>query len=254
MCALFQSKVPPSAPLTVEPAPARFPAMMGAELAADFLGTRIAGDLYDSFRVSPERVLFGLLDVAGRREDNGAILDAAQNIFRTFGAELFSGPDINESDSMTELSLRINRTLLETSHGVHPCPAFFGCYHEKFGTLCYSNAGHTPGLLRDDSGITELGSTGLPLGLFSHVTSEAPTIGIEKGAALLLVSRGLVECEGGPKRSIEEFGMDRVKQLFQAAPIASAQALSAFVLNSVRDFGAAALQCEDRTALALLRT
>ncbi len=228
--------------------------MAGAEIAADFLGERIGGDLYDSLRVSPERVLFGLLDVAGRREDNRTIQDAAQNIFRTFGAELFSRADINESDAMTELSQRINRTVLESSHGVHPCPAFIGCYHEKFGTLCYTNAGHTPGLLRDPSGITELGSTGLPLGLFSHVTSEAPTIAIEKGAALLLVSRGLIECEGRPKRSTEEFGMDRVKDLFRTALIGGAQALSTFILTSVRDFGAAAPQCEDRTALALIRT
>lgn len=253
MCALFHSKAP-TAPLAVEPSPTRFPAMSGAELAADFLGTRIAGDLYDSLRASPERVLFGLLDVAGRRDDNRAILDAAQNIFRTFGAQLFAGPDINESDAMTELSLRINRTLLETSHGVRSCPAFIGCYHEKFGTLCYTNAGHTPGLLLDHTGIAELGSTGLPLGLFSHVTSEAPTIGIEKGAALLLVSRGLIECEGGPRRSTEEFGLDRVKQLFQAAPVSSAQALSSSILTSVRDFGSAAPQCDDRTALALVRT
>ncbi len=251
MCALFHSKAP-NAPLTVEPVPA-FPKMNGAQIAADFLGIRIAGDLYDSLRVSPERVLFGLLDVAGRRADNSALLDVAQKIFRTFGVELFSRPDINESDAMTELSLRINRSLLETSHGVHPCPAFIGCYHEKFGTLCYTNAGHTPGLLCDHTGIAELGSTGLPLGLFSHVTAEAPTIGIEKGAALLLVSRGLIECEGRPRRSTEEFGMERVKQLFQSAPVDDAQNLASFILNSVRDFGAAAPQCEDRTALALVR-
>src|SRR5579863_3814169 len=187
MCALFQSKAPGDPPI-VEAVPTSFPKIQGAEIAADFLGARIGGDLYDSLRVSPERVLFGLLDVAGRREDNQALLDAAQNMFRTFGTELFAGTDINESEAMTELSLRINRILLETSHGVHPCPAFIGCYHEKLGTLCYTNAGHTPGLLRDPSGITELGSTGLPLGLFSHVTSEAPTVAIEKGAALLLVS------------------------------------------------------------------
>ena len=182
------------------------------------MGKRVAGDFYDSIRVSPERVLFGLLDVAGRREDNRGILTAAQEIFRTFGAELFSRPDINESDAMTELSLRINRGLIETSNGVRSCPAFIACYHEKFGTLCYTNAGHTPGLLRDSTGIAELGSTGLPLGLFSHATSEAPTVGLEKGAALLLVSRGVVECEGYRKRSGEEFGLERVKQLLLGCP------------------------------------
>lgn len=239
---------------TVEPVPSPFPKLAGAELAADFLGERLAGDFYDSLRVSPERVLFGLLDVAGRREENRGLLSAAQEIFRNFGSELFSRPDINESEAMTELSLRINRTLIETSHGVHPCPAFMACYHEKFGTLCYTNAGHTPGLLRDTHGIVELGSTGLPLGLFSHVTSEAPTVGFEKNAALLLVSRGVIESEGSPAQSSEELGSDRIKQLFQSAPVSGAEALCAFVLSSVSEFGGGSPQRDDRTALALVRT
>src|SRR5271169_3794533 len=139
MCPLFRSR-PPDLPPVLEPVPGEFPQIDGAEIAATTYGKRVAGDFYDSLRVSPERILFGLLDVAGRREDNRGILAAAQEIFRKFGTELFSRPDINESEAMTELSLRINRGLIETSHGVRSCPAFIACYHEKFGTLCYSNA------------------------------------------------------------------------------------------------------------------
>jgi phosphoserine phosphatase RsbU/P len=251
MRSLFHSRSqgpPPEA----EPIPNPFPKIEGAEIAADFLGERVAGDFYDSIRVSPERVLFGLLDVAGRREDNQSILNAAQEIFRNFGTELFSQPDINESDAMTELCLRINRRLIEISSGVHSCPAFIGCYHEKFGTLCYTNAGHTPGLLRDGTGITELTSTGLPLGLFSHATSDARIVGLQKGAAMLLVSRGVVECGEDHDKSCEEFGFERVKQLLQAAPSSGAQALCAFILDAVGKFSNESSR-DDRTALALLR-
>lgn len=253
MRSLFRPSVPTNA-VTVEPVQAPFPKIKGADIAADFLGNRLAGDFYDSLRVSPERVLFGLLDVAGRREDNLAILAAAQEIFHNFGTELFSRPDINESEAMTELSLRLNRTLIDTSHGVHSCPAFIGCYHEKFGTLCYSNAGHTPGLLRDSRGIVQLGSTGLPLGLFSHATAEAPTIGLEKDAALLLVSRGVIECERLNGHSTEEFGLKGLNDLFQAAPVSGAKALCDFILSSVGDFRGKSPQCDDQTALALVRT
>ena len=146
----------------------------GAEIAATTYGKRVAGDFYDSLRVGPERTSFGLLDVAGRRESNQQILSAAQKIFRTLGPELFSPPDINESEAMTTLCLRLNRGIMEAASGVHACPAFIGCYHERFGTLCYTNAGHTPGLLRDQTGIVELGSTGLPLGLFSTPPRRRP--------------------------------------------------------------------------------
>jgi serine phosphatase RsbU (regulator of sigma subunit) len=253
MPSLFHSRVPDPVP-AVEPVPTVFPAIAGADIAAVFAGKRVAGDFYDSLRVNPERVLFGLLDVAGRMEENRAILATAQQIFRNLGVELFSRTDINESDAMTELCLRINRCLIETSIGVHPCPAFIACYHEKFGTLCYTNAGHTPGLLRDSTGIAELASTGLPLGLFSHATCDAPTVGLESGSALLLVSRGVVSCEGRREGSGEEFGLAKVQQLFQATPASAAGPLCASVLNAADAFGGNAPRCDDRTALALVRT
>ncbi len=237
-----------------EPVQTVFPMIEGADIAAVFVGQRIAGDFYDSLRVGPERVLFGLLDVAGRRDENRSILATAQQIFRNVGLELFSRADMNESDAMTELSLRINRGLIAHSKSVHPCPAFIACYHEKFGTLCYTNAGHTSGLLRDSTGIAELASTGLPLGLFSHATCDAPTIGLEKNAVLLLVSRGVVTCQGYRERPGEEFSLERVKQLFQAAPASGASELCASVLNAADAFGGNAPRCDDRTALALVRT
>jgi phosphoserine phosphatase RsbU/P len=252
MRSLFHFRDPDPAPV-VEPVPTVFPKIEGADLAAVFAGRRVAGDFYDSLRVSPERVLFGLLDVAGRREDNRGILTAAQEIFRKFGTELFSRPDINESEAMTELSLRINRAIIETASGVCSCPAFIACYHEKFGTLCYTNAGHTPGLLRDANRITELTSGGLPLGLFSHATSDAPTVAVEKGAALLLVSRGVIECEGHHETRGEEFGLAAIKQFLQSAPVSTAQDLCASVLRAVGEFSGGAPLCDDRTALALIR-
>lgn len=230
-----------------------FPKIDGAGIAAVFTGKRVAGDFYDSIRTSPERVLIGLMDVAGLRQDNRPILIHAQEIFRTVGGQLFSGSDINESDAMTELCLRLNRGLIDLCCGVHSCPAFIACYHEKFGTLCYTNAGHTPALLRDQVGISELASTGLPLGLFSHTTCEAPTVALEKGAALLLVSRGLVECEGHSNGSIDSFGLDRIKQVLQSLPVDNANTLCSTVLDSVSEFGGKRAPCDDRTALALIR-
>lgn len=239
---------------TVEPVPTVFPKIDGADIAAVFTGKRVAGDFYDSIRTSSERVLIGLMDVAGRREDNRPILIHAQEIFRTIGAQLFSGSDINESDAMTELCLHLNRALIDICCGVHSCPAFIACYHEKFGTLCYTNAGHTSALLRDHGGVAELASTGLPLGLFSHATCEAPTVALEKGASILLVSRGVIECEGRSNGSQDAFGLDRIKQLLQSLPTDKANTLCSSVLDAVSEFGGKRAPCDDRTALALIRT
>jgi serine phosphatase RsbU (regulator of sigma subunit) len=252
MRSLFRSRASDSGPV-VEPVATIFPKIEGADIAGVFTGKRIAGDFYDSIRVSPERILLGLLDVAGRRDETRTLLTAAQQIFRSAGTELFSTPDINESDAMTELSLRINRGLIEASTGVASCPAFIACYHEKFGTLCYTNAGHTPGLLHDAVGITELPSTGLPLGLFSHATAEAPTVAVEKSATLLLVSRGVIECGRDNHRCEDEFGMDRVKDFLNAAPPQGAETLCASLLNAANEYNKKEAPRDDRTALALIR-
>jgi serine phosphatase RsbU (regulator of sigma subunit) len=254
MCSLFHPREP-----LPQPAPEAttndFPKIQGAAIAASTYGQRLAGDFYDSLRVGPERILFGLLDVAGRREKNQAILTAAQTMFRSVGLELFSGGDFNEAESMTQLSLRLNRGLMDAAGGVISCPAFLGCYHEKFGTLCYTNAGHTPGLLRDHTGITELTSTGLPLGLFSHATSDAPTVGLEPGAVLLLVSRGVVEgkCKTNKEEDLE-YGLERVKQSFGEEASQSAQVISSSILNAVGEFTCEPLVPDDMTALVFIRT
>jgi len=252
MHALFQSD--DQEPQSVVPATNVFPRIEGAEIAAATIGERAGGDFYDSIRVSPERVLFGLLDVAGRRETNQAILTAAQEMFREAGLELFASSDVNESDAMTALCLHLNRRLIEVSAGVHSCPAFIGCYHERFGTLCYTNAGHTPGLLRDRTGVIELPSTGLPLGLFSHATCDSPIVGVEKGSALLLVSRGVIESSAGDDgNSDTEFSVERVKHLLGSLPLKRAEEICASILNAASESARTSLEHEDRTALALLR-
>jgi serine phosphatase RsbU (regulator of sigma subunit) len=254
MSPLFHSRDAEPLPSS-EPVANDFPKIEGAEIAATTYGNRVAGDFYDSLRVGSERILFGLLDVAGRRDTNQAILSSAQQIFRTLGAELFSPSDINEAEAMTALCLQLNRGIMEAAAGVHPCPAFIGCYHEKFGTLCYTNAGHTPGLLRDSTGVVELAPTGLPLGLFSHATCDAPTIGMEKGGALLLVSRGVVEGKCKQEKAEDlEYGLDRVKDRLRGETSINARALCGSVLSSVGEFTCEPLVPDDMTALALVRT
>ena len=60
----------------------------------------MAGDFYEVLRVGPSRVVFGLLDLAGRREDTREILIAMQSAFRIRAPKLFAGEDFNEAEAM----------------------------------------------------------------------------------------------------------------------------------------------------------
>jgi serine phosphatase RsbU (regulator of sigma subunit) len=229
--------------------PAEFPPLSGAEIAGLIQGKRVGGDLYGFLRANPCRVVFGLLDVAGSHEENHAIVEAARQTFHEVGCRSFADPEVNEADAMMEFCLELNLTVRRAASGVRSCPAFIGCYNEALGTVCYANAGHTPGLLRDPSGVTELPATGLPLGLFSASTYEAPFVVLQPGASMLLVSRGVVEAAN--KQG--EFGLQRVKEHFQRASRENAREIATVILAGVQEFLHAQPSENDVTALALVR-
>ena len=239
-----QRASPPADPLHSD-----VPVLRRAEMAAVYHGQRVAGDFYEFLRVGRSRVVFGLFDIAGRREETRKILIGAQETFRTLAPQLFSADHFNEPEAMVELCCALNRTILQCAGGVRSCPAFIGCYHEDLGTLCYANAGHTPALLRDSSGIATLEATGLPLGLFSHVTQSASTCALVPGAVLLVVSRGIVETEA----DAEGFGLDGVKRVLHQSSAQSASDMCLAVLSEARYFMRSSPTGNDITALALLR-
>ena len=230
---------------------AQAPELREAELAAIYYGQRRGGDFYDFVRVSPTRVLFALLDVAGRLDENRGIVTAAQSTLRKAGAELLAEDDTNEADAMIEVCLQLNKSILQAAGCTCPCPVFAGCYNEGLGTVCYFNAGHTPGLLRDETGITELHATGLPLGLFSHCTPDASIVALAPGSALLVVSRGTVEA----KRKGEELGlgMEQVKANLHRARTLTAREICAGIVEQVQEFMRKAPANNDVTVLALAR-
>ena len=234
-------------PPPMDPLHCDTPVLRNAEISAVYNSQRIAGDFYEFLRVSPSRMLFALLDIAGSRADTRQALIAVQKTFRSLAPPLFRGDDFNETTAMIELCYEMNRTIMRG--GLRNCPAFIGCYNEDLGTVCYANAGHTPGMLRDATGITLLSATGLPLGLFSHTTQSAAACHLLPGAALLLVSRGLVETE----RDGEDFGIEGAKQCFRSSGAATAHDLCVNMLQAAHDFSVAAPIHNDLTTLALVR-
>ncbi|MGA6987979.1 MAG: SpoIIE family protein phosphatase [Terriglobales bacterium] len=270
------------APPLADPLHCETPVLRHAEIAAMYSGQRVAGDFYEFLRVGPSRMLFVLLDIAGLRADTREVLIAVQKTFRTLAPELFSGEDFNETTAMSDLCYAMNRTIMRT--GLRSCPGFIGCYNENLGTVCYANAGHTPGLLRDTTGITLLEATGLPLGLFSHTTQSAAACHLVPGSALVAVSRGIIEAdrvdgertdqenmdpanidpanidpqgidlEGIDAESmVAELGLDGVRQSLQNASVMSAYDLCLTVLQATRQFTLRTPTHNDLTTLALVR-
>jgi hypothetical protein len=75
---LWDFLVPPNTEkrATNDPIRCEVPALWGAEIAAVYYDRRRAGDFYEFVRVGRSRMLFALLDMAGRRADTREILRA----------------------------------------------------------------------------------------------------------------------------------------------------------------------------------
>jgi sigma-B regulation protein RsbU (phosphoserine phosphatase) len=233
-----------------DPLQASIPQIRDGFMAAVYYGQRCSGDFYDFLRVSPERVLFGLFDVAGDLQRTRGIVVAIQEKFRSLGASLL-GPDVNnEAEGILELWLELNRALMHAASGVHSCPAFIACYNEELRTLCYVNSGHTPGLVRDPDQVLELKATALPLGLFSHSVPDSSVVALEPGNTLLLVSKGIVEA----RKRHEEYGIERAKEYLQKIAFETAHETCVGILADVQQFMGTAPTHNDVTALSVVRS
>jgi sigma-B regulation protein RsbU (phosphoserine phosphatase) len=215
-----------------QPTPAEAPHLSTGDLAALYRGARIGGDFFDFVRVGPNRLVFVLIDIAGRREQALDIAAAVQEALRVSAPQLFGQSDLNESDAVTDLVLLLNQSILAAARGVRCAPAFVGCYQESMGIVSYINAGFVPALVRHNGSIGVLEASGLPLGLFSHATHDAQVCVLQEGAALLLASRGLVEVRSGT----EEYGIERLKQVLLRAEVKTANELCSSVLQHVNEF------------------
>jgi phosphoserine phosphatase RsbU/P len=224
--------------------------LKGAQMAAASYGQRTGCELHDYIRVGPDRVLFALFDVAGGSDQSRAILSAAQDALRSRGTQLLASEDVNEADAMIEVCVQMNRAIIKAAGRVFACPVFAGCYNETLGTLCYVNAGHTPGQLRDESGISELRATGLPLGLFSHSAADASIAVLRPNATLLVVSRGTVDAIGKSK----EVGLETIKNFLLSTTGQNAQEICATLVGRVKESMANEPTKDNVTMIALARS
>jgi sigma-B regulation protein RsbU (phosphoserine phosphatase) len=233
-----------------DPLQANIPQIRDGYLGAVYYGQRRSGDFYDFVRPTPDRVLFGLFDVAGDLKQTRDIVIALQQKFRSSGAALFEDAEVNETERLVALWIEMNRTVMVAAGGVHSCPAFLGCYNEEIGTLSYVNAGHIPGLMRDDSKIRQLEATALPLGLFSHSVPDSSVVAVRPGNTFLTVSKGVVEA----KYKGEEYGIERVREYLSQAHFDTAHETCVGVLSKVQQYMCTAPTHNDVTALSVVRT
>ncbi len=183
--------------------PKVLPPTPGLEVAAicEF-SQEVAGDYYDVIPISDASTLLVVADVAGKGAGAAMLMANLRASLRTI-----SSPDIE----LDRLAARLNTVIHQDTSSEQFITFFAGIYNTTDHTLTFVNAGHnSPRIIRADSTIEQLVSSGLPLGVFGESVYGVSEFHLESGDLLIAFTDGVSEAMNDQE---EEFSEERIIQI-----------------------------------------
>ncbi len=200
---------------------------------------QLGGDFYD-FMPAGDELASVLADVSGKG------IPAALLSSLTLGA---LNMEYRSSTQPGAVLAGVNKLLCQKTPP-NRFVTLFLCQFDNAGKGRFISAGHnTSFVFRMAKGaLDELGSSGLPLGMFPFAAYEASGVELSPGDVLVVYSDGLTDAEN-PKG--EELGEDRLRQLILELAPGGAAALEAGILTTLDTFTQGAAQTDDITFLLI---
>lgn len=160
----------------------------------------VSGDYCDLIP-SDGGLFFVLGDVSGKGVAASMLMTQLHALFRSL---------TRMSLPLEEIVVLANRVFCESALAGHYATLI--CGHAKAnGDLEIYNAGHLPAVVLQRSGIAQIESTGLPLGMFCEVSFSCTQLHLESGDMVFLYTDGFSEA----RRAEEEYGVERLAQLLR---------------------------------------
>jgi sigma-B regulation protein RsbU (phosphoserine phosphatase) len=188
------------------------------------------GDYFDFIPLNcPDRKLgIAVGDVSGHGIGAALVMATARGI-------LHSLTDRYQSD-LESLVQELNNYLYRGTASSNFMTLFYGIINPESQSLSWISAGHAPTFLYRNGQVEELGSSGIPLGIFADTTFEIdPDIIFSKGDILLIGTDGIWETQNNAG---EMFGTKKIAELLACYAEDSADEIIEkfiFELNSFRD-------------------
>ena len=218
------------------------PTIPGLEIAVGAEpALQLGGDFYDFLLRGDGSFALAVGDVAGKATP------AALCGFLAIG--LLRAHMLQECcDPASVLSL-VDEHLIDSNLDNRFVAMILGFFDPASGTISLSNSGLPLPLLVRDGGVTEIDSSGRPLGLLPGSVYTSTEVELQSGDVLVLLSDGLIEAPG---RDGTEFGLGRIKELLARVASHSAQDIVEQLMQANQRFVADNLdQVDDRTLLVV---
>lgn len=204
---------------------------MGASLPSRSIG----GDFFEYTDMDDGAIGVILGDVAGKGPAAALLTAKIQGLFSAQSGD----------GSPASAMKLVNNGLLKRQIDARYATVFFATLTPG-GTLTYCNAGHNPPVVVRPSGVGQLASGSVPVGLFSSATYSDERIQLEPGDVLVIYSDGVTEALN---LAGDEFGDDRLATELMKTRTAPLPDILQGVITAVQAFAGGASQSDDVTVL-----
>jgi serine phosphatase RsbU (regulator of sigma subunit) len=222
-------------------APEELPEIEGFELGRVYEpgAGMMAGDFYDVYPTSSERLACVIGDVAGHGIEPSITAFQVKYLLRNFLRQ-YRDP----AQGLEELNVVLSTTG-RPEDLVSVCVVMFDT---SAGTLRYASAGHPAAWLWQDGELRALRATGPLLALDPAGSFYSREVPLEPGDLLLMYTDGLTEARAGGQL----FGEDRVGNIIRRDPGEATDTMCKVMLEAARDFASEPL-IDDVAILAVRR-
>ncbi len=187
----------------------------------------VSGDFLDVYDLPGNRFGVTVADVSGHGVEAAIIMGMAKMAMRI---------RIQGMGSPKELMAYVNEDLFTELRRTAFVTGAFVVIDRATRKMTYVRAGHCPLLLRRGTEISELKVGGIPFGVAPGapfvMSNEEGEVDLKPGDILLLYSDGVIEA--GPATA--QFGMTRLRKVFQAAPPASPASVMKAVVVALDEY------------------
>ena len=224
--------------------PTQFPAAPEYQVFGHMVPARnVGGDFFDVLRLEDGRIGLAVADVS----DKG--VPAA--LFMMSSRTLLKGSAIGLG-TPGEVLGEVNDLLCEDNETAMFVTLLYAVYDPETGKLTYANGGHNaPLVVHADGSSTLLPLTGgIALGVMSDLPYRQHTVTLAPGDTVILYTDGVTEAMNAES---EEFGVERLQEIFAAAHPDDSEAATMAVFEAVSAFAGETPQSDDITCLTFRR-
>jgi sigma-B regulation protein RsbU (phosphoserine phosphatase) len=225
--------------------PTEFPSQSGFQIHGSMTPARVVGgDFFDVLYLNNGRVGLTVADVSDKGVPAALFMMASRTLLKSAAMGL---------KSPREVLREVNDLLYDDNDAMMFVTLFYAVYDPATGELTYANGGHNAPLIVHVDGTSTIlpGTNGIALGVMPGMEYDERTISTSAGDTIVFYTDGVTEAVNDQG---QEFGMDRLRQVFTSQPMRDAESATQAVFDAVSQFAGDVAQFDDITCLIFRRS